>query len=168
VISVELHGMEAFQASIDGWMREAEAGATKAIKKLSKDTLRHLAENSPQFPGDFASTWVYELNVITPKTPSKVSAVKVPLFAGAPTAVAAAMSANYMAEMAFNLGDTIYLHNTSAHPYLHRNYYGDLDYYAWKIENNQINFRVGTGNGPEVVGRTMRWLERKAGKLNFV
>ena len=154
-MSLTASNLDQFFASIDRWIDDAEKLTVAVARGLSSELFNYAVRLSPQYSGDFAGNWKYAVG--SPDTSfeplgllhkrrgrshrdwwgddgSGLWAKAEPFIQGDAPAINAAISLNSGNDLEFQrLGQTAYISNSAAH----------TDFYAWKIENNQINFRAG-------------------------
>jgi len=147
-----------FFASIQAWVISERAVATQVAKGLSAAAFNELPTVSAQYSGDFAANWRYDVGKVdTSFTPNALpksqrrqkytykdeggrhAAHYADRKMGDIEAVSYAYSHNAGKEDKFvTLGPTIYISNSAEH----------TEFYAWKIENDQIKFREGNEGHP--------------------
>lgn len=146
----ELKGLGDFDAKVKGWFAAVETAAGAAAVGLAKNVLDNALVNSPQFSGDYTASW--RVGIGTVDTSYEVGAVQmrpdnfgdfIPFGRGdAPAIQFAKAKAASVWPTKLPLGTSIYISNSARHD----------EPYAWKIENNQINFR-SVNMGAYDVGR---------------
>lgn len=143
---IEVKGLAAFDSTIQDWFREVEQAAAEAAVGMAKSAFNSILNNSPQFSGDFVANWKVEVGGVTPSFESNV--IKgfnrsSPYQVGDSPAISYAKSKAKWPKL--KLGQDIYLHNSAFHE----------EPYAFKIENNQINFRPVNEDAHHVVTRAL-------------
>ena len=148
-----LVGLEAFDATVKGWLSSVEEAAAEAAVGLAKEAFDKILRNSPQFSGDFVAGWGVGYGTpvsnfkagryIEQKFPSDH-----PFQRGDEPAMNDARAAAVWKTP--KLGTTIYISNDAHHD----------DPYAWKIENGQIDFRSVNIGASKLVENAVKSLER--------
>lgn len=143
---IKVTNLAEFDAEVQRWFNAFEKAAAEAAVGLAKAAFKQILETSPQYSGDFVANWKVQINGVTPSfTSNAVGGLdrEVPFQVGDRPAINKALSNAKWPRI--KLGDSIYLHNTAFHD----------SYYAWKIENNQINFRPVNEDAHHVVTRAL-------------
>lgn len=146
VIKARVDGLTEAKATFATWMKQVEKTAMRAAAGLASEALKEMLVKGPQYTGDFVSSWTVSFDTpaqffrpwpqgaavraglradnsnVEPYAQGDIPAIEYALARATPRFAAAALRP---------LGTTIYLSNNAVHD----------EYYAWKIENNQINFR---------------------------
>lgn len=144
---IKADNLDEFFKGIDLWQQQVEAEVTAVAKNLASYALRHVLAVSPQYSGDFVANW--NMSVGQPDTSFTKGVFQPrskdfpPFLMGDLAAQNAALSRNTGRLNGFKLGQTIWISNTAHH----------MDFYSFKIENNEITFRAGNMGAP--VERTM-------------
>lgn len=158
MINVSAKNPGNFISAIAAW----EAAAIAELEAVSvgyiAEAFRYLVSNSAQSSGDFAANWNYSLNapdysftrdaVDGGGVREIVSFVLQDRIMGHPLAVNYAIDRAKPVQAQFRLGDRVYFTNTATHD----------EQYAWKIEDNKINFRAGNEGAP--VERTKAYMQQ--------
>jgi hypothetical protein len=125
---------------MDAWLLQAEAEVERVAISYAHTALKHAANRSPQYSGDFVSNWKLSVNRIPGITefepnvfPDKMFPTENPYQMGERPGIDEAIQRNEdaISEFNFKLGDTIWLSNSAYHD----------STYAWKIENSTIKLR---------------------------
>jgi hypothetical protein len=149
-VSLTASNLDQFFASIDRWIDDAEKLTVAVARGLSSELFNYAVRLSPQYSGDFAGNWKYAVGSVDASfEPLGLRGARrsvgrgediwakpttEPFIQGDAPAINAAISLNAGNDLDFQrLGQIAYVSNSAAH----------TDFYAWKIENNQINFRAG-------------------------
>lgn len=135
-------GLDQFDAKVKGWFAAVGQAVQEAAGGLAQEALFEIVDESPQFSGDFVSGWEASYD-----TPSQLwrpahfinramvdSGIVEPYQRGDPNAIEYALAKagpRIDAARKRKLGTSIYLSNSAHHD----------EYYAWKIENGEIDFR---------------------------
>lgn len=157
VITVSMTNLDTAFGSIDKWLTDVKSKTERRVKGLTMYATKWLATHSPQYSGDFAANWRVAVNgVDTSFTQAAVNPTWVDplgrgfgieLFKqGDRPAIDYALSNMTNDVTLIDLGDYVTISNSAQH---------GADKYAWKIENNKINFRPENHEGGRVIGRFM-------------
>jgi hypothetical protein len=151
--------LDPFFDSIQAWVVTQRLVATHVARGLSVEAFNHLPTVSAQYSGDFAANWRYKVGAVdTSFTPDalpkstlrrhysnrKKDGAHITSFysdrkMGSQEAIVYAYGHNAGKEGAVvALGPSIYISNSAKHD----------EFYAWKIENNEIKFRDGNEGSP--------------------
>ena len=157
---IKVENLAQVNAQIDGWLAAVRAEALQKAKGIASTALEFLAQQSPQASGDFAANWKvginsvdysFELDALGAPTfvigdYGRVRGFAPPKFsAGSQAAVGYAISRGTPRINEVKLGDVINISNTAHHD----------QFYAWKIEDNQIKFRPENAGKGAVITRYM-------------
>ena len=171
-----------FFAAIRKWEAEQKIAVAEVARGLSAEAFNYIVKISPQYSGDFAANWKYNMGsvdsnfksglfqfqsggerliyrskkrgdtVITRHKSAKTSIRR----QGHPEAVNYAYISNSGKDAGFNLTSKAYISNSAVHS----------EPYAWDIENGTIKFREGTGNHGHIRAETMAHLVAKFGVIS--
>lgn len=152
---------EAFDI-IDKWSGGVEEQLSAVAKGLANYALNYVLPVSAQYSGDFAANW--NLSVNTPDRTFRQDLFpgrdyprhkgSLPPFAMGDLAPQSYAIANNQGKLSgFKLGDSLWLANTAFH----------TDYYSFKIEDNQIQFRASNSGAP--LARTFENIRREFGTI---
>lgn len=144
---------------IDNWLKAVETETAAIAVGLAKYAFEYVLMVSPQYTGDFVANW--NLSKGAPDTsfqpygafPNRGSGFR-PHLMGDLAAVNEAVRRNRGALDGAKLGQTLWMANTAYH----------TEFYAFKIEDNQIVFRAG--NMGEPVMRTLRHMSTVFGHIS--
>jgi len=150
-----LEGLDQFDRVVSGWFDEVEKASQEAAAGLAEVALQHILDESPQYTGDFVSGW--EVGFTTAPNiwrPAKLLSRQMieigglePYQKGDEPAIDWALNKaqpRFSAAAKQPLGTGIFLSNSAKH---------EGDYYAWKIEHGEIDFRPVNPNADRVVER---------------
>lgn len=149
-----LVGLEAFDATVKGWLKDVEKEAAEAAVGLAKLAFDNLLRNSPQYSGDFTSGWgIGYGNVVSNfkagRWPEKAYKSIDPFGRGDVVAIEQAKADAKWGTL--KLGTPIYISNDAHHD----------EAYAWKIENGQISFRTPNMGSDHLVERACAYVGKR-------
>ena len=152
-----------FFAAIRKWEAEQKIAVAEVARGLSAEAFNYIVKISPQYSGDFAANWKYNLGS-EDKNFDEVFSLKHDFGGypystkgqGDPTAVNYAYISNSGKDAGFNLTSKAYISNSAVHS----------EPYAWDIENGVIKFRKDVGNHGHIRAETMAHLVAKFGVIS--
>lgn len=178
MIKAEIKNLGEVVDTLDKWLEDVEALATKVAKGLAATTLHNVLNFSVQYSGDFAANWNYSINsidttftpgaVVGPDNISKYKFGKEPNEGSFQALISREMSGsldeapqfalrrNRGKDNSFKLGDTIYISNSAKHD----------DAYAVGIETGTIHLKESGNYAP--LKRAMQAALREAGGTSSI
>lgn len=172
-VKVTPESLAKFDGQVKGWLNSVRAAAEEAAVGLAKEAFNHILHVSPQFSGDFVANW--KVGVNEEDTSFKMNALGNKYTAakgfdglGAFQAMSRGSleAINYAKSTAvwrkIKLGDRIFLSN-SAHHFSGAG--GELDMYAWKIEDGLINLRPINAGADHVARRGAANAAQRFGRI---
>lgn len=148
---IRVTNKSAFDAKVAAWIAAVKIGAAKAVDKMLRDAQAFATLSSPTFSGDFASNWNVSYgrpDVTFSTSGGDYMRVDDNLRSHAINSAIGVTKGNF--DMTgFTLGQSAFLTNAAEHD----------EPYAWKIENNQINFRPVNVGKDRVRGKTLEHLK---------
>jgi len=150
MIKVNITNAAVFKAQVAAWAEGVNVAGGIAVTKMMKDAQLQATLLSPVYSGDFASNW--NVKAGSPDTTFSSSGgdymrVDSNLRTHPLTSSVSVTPGNFNMS-GFKLGQTAYLSNSAAHD----------EPYAWKIEDNKINFRPINQGKHRVRGKTLDYL----------
>ena len=117
---IEVRNLDKVIQQIDSWERAVYNLVSEVGRGLSVELFNLVVEVSPQYSGDFAANWKYELNKVSPTFESGLFQIlgannEVKHHQGDREAIGFAHRANMGNDAAMKLGDTAYIHNSAVH-----------------------------------------------------
>ncbi len=157
---VVIKNLDKTLAQLDAWAKKAEKAVTQVARGVAVRAFNRIIYTGPQFSGDFVANMRLSLN--SADTTFEEGALGVtkgePFQQGSRPAIQYAAFNAAVALNGFKLGDKIIISSSARHK---------SDNYAFKIENDQINFRPVNPMGGSTFKKTRAQIANTYGNLSL-
>ena len=163
-----LVGLEAFDATVKGWLSSVEEAAEEAAGGLAMKVFQQVLKESPQYSGSYAANWKMSYGAIVPHAEVDPLNTKgkrpAPYERNSSPAQTYAMAHRESVEGGFKLGQSIFVHNSTVSP---SEMLGGSDTnLAWEIENGTIKFRPVNQGADHVGARSLNFVAHRYPVIN--
>lgn len=155
---LKVTGLDQFKSATSAWLGEVRKATSEAAVGLAKRTFEKILYTSPQWSGDFVSSW--KVSYGTPDYSFKEGVINLEgvhhIFQrGDMPAISYAL--HHAKWTPKPLGTTIYITNAARH--------GD-DNYGWKIESGTIKLRPVNAGATRVMNRAAEFIQHRYAKID--